>query len=119
MCWDFLAKGIAAVHALWIAVFVLGPLGSFRFPRWRGAHLLLLWVTAGLWHFYCPLTVFENMLRARYDPTAPYVGGFLEHGLAPFLDVSRLGVPLAFGVWLWTLGWTAVYRVWWGREKRF
>jgi len=36
---------------------------------------------------YCPVTIFENFLRARYDPDATYPGSFIVH------HIERLVYP--------------------------
>lgn len=115
--WFLLAQAVAFVHVVWIAAFLFGPAVAWARPPWRWAHLVLLWATTLGWRFYCPLTVFENLLRAQYDPSAPYGGGFIEHlfsleGKGP--DVGKL---LALGVVVWTVLWTALYVGRWRRER--
>ncbi|HNC73951.1 MAG TPA: DUF2784 family protein, partial [Elusimicrobiota bacterium] len=77
--WKWTADAVALLHVAWIAAFMVGPLWGLRRPGVRAAHLALMWITAGMWHYYCPLTVIENMIRVQYDPAGAYGGGFLNH----------------------------------------
>ena len=108
MIWKLAADVVAGVHFLWIAFVVLGPIPAWRRPGWRAAHLAVLWGTAALWNFYCPLTVFETLLRAHHDPTVEQTG-FLVRLFEPCVDLQRFGRPLALAVWGWAALWTAAY----------
>lgn len=117
--WKWTADAVALLHVAWIAAFVLGPLGGLRRPGVRAAHLSLLWITAGMWHYYCPLTVIENMIRVQYDPAGAYGGGFLNHCLENIVDLTAYGKPLALGVLAWAAAWSVIYGgVWTGELKK-
>lgn len=110
------ADAVALAHLAWIAFFVAGPL-LLRRRAVRAAHLAVVWLTAGLWRFYCPLTVFENVLRSRYDPAGASPEGFLVRCFRPIADLTEWGRPLAVGVLLWAAGWSLVYGALWARER--
>jgi hypothetical protein len=118
MFWKLAADFISLAHGLWVAAVLLGPLFAWKRPAWRVVHLAFLFATAGAWSFYCPLTVLENSLLCRFDPSAAYGSGFLEHCLRPLIDLRRYGVVLAWGVRVWALLWLGVYAALWARERR-
>lgn len=47
----------------------------------RTIHLAGILVVAGLaaTNRYCPITIFENMMRSRHDPDTVYPGSFIVH----------------------------------------
>nr|HNI56693.1 hypothetical protein [Elusimicrobiota bacterium] len=75
-------------------------------------------ITAGMWHYYCPLTVIENMIRVQYDPAGAYGGGFLNHYLEKIVDLTAYGKPLALGVLIWTAAWSVMYGAAWAGELK-
>ncbi|MBU3911239.1 MAG: DUF2784 domain-containing protein [Candidatus Omnitrophica bacterium] len=90
MVYKILADAIVVTHFLWILFmlsgFVLTLTGFFWkgfFDRWlfRALHLLgIAYVSLlAIMGKYCPLTLWENTLRARYDPTLTYPGSFMIH----------------------------------------
>ena len=90
MLYRILADIIVIMHFMWILFmlvgFILTLCGFFRkrfFDRWlfRTLHLLgiayvSLLATMGK---YCPLTLWENILRLKYDPDLTYPGSFMIH----------------------------------------
>ncbi|MBL0058689.1 MAG: DUF2784 family protein [Elusimicrobia bacterium] len=117
MFWKISADVVALVHAACVVVMIFGPLWGWRKPFWRGVHLALLFVTAVAWSFYCPLSVFENVLRCRYDPSVGYDRGFLEH-LKPIIDLRRHGSLIAWVVRGWLVLWAIIYGILWAREDK-
>ena len=115
MIWKWLSDIVLAVHVVWVAAAILGPLWAWRRPGARVIHLALLWTTLGVTAsgFYCPLMVLENTLRLHYDPSTVYAGGFISHYLSRVAswDVSPGHVCAALVGW--TALWTAVYAFLW------
>ena len=118
MFWKTSADAAALVHAIWVAAVILGPVVGWKNSAWRAGHLVLLFVTALAWSFYCPLTVFENAMRCHYDPSGGFQNGFLEHYLSPILDLSPYRTPLAWAVRGWFVLWAILYGILWAREAR-
>jgi hypothetical protein len=96
MAYRLLADLIVAVHFLWILFmflgFILTLLGFFNrqfFERWifRLSHLIGIAYVSALVAIgkYCPLTVWENSLRAKYDPSLTYPGSFIAHYIEKFV----------------------------------
>ena len=91
MGYRLLADALVALHLIWIlfmlAGFVLALWGIF-FKKsvldwlwFRTFHLAgIIYVAAlSIQGKLCPLTVWENQLRTKADPTAPYTGSFVIH----------------------------------------
>jgi hypothetical protein len=115
--WKVLADTVAVAHALWLVFIVAGPLAGWFRPRWRRVHLLLTWLTALGWSFYCPLTILEDALRLHYNPGDPYAGKFLERYVREFLSLQIDWRWVTVSVWAWAALWTAVY-AWRRRRER-
>ena len=90
MVYKILADIIVAIHFVWILFmligFVLTVRGFFRkgfFDRWlfRTLHLAgIAYVSLlAMMRKYCPLTLWENVLRAKYDPSLTYPGSCMLH----------------------------------------
>ena len=87
--------------------FLLTLRGFFNpkfFDRWlfRTLHLCGI-VYVGLLAFlreYCPLTILENTLRARYNPELKYPGSFIVHYIEklvyPDINPLIILIPTAF-----------------------
>jgi hypothetical protein len=118
MSWKGLADGVAVLHGVWVVAVLLGPLCAYRWPLWRGVHLVLLLVTVVLWSFYCPLTTLEHFFRYRYDPGTVIASGFLERCMASVLNLQEYRTPLAWAVRGWAALWAVTYGYWWAREMR-
>lgn len=118
---QYLADFVVTVHFAYVAFVVLGLLLTIvgavcGWPwirnRWfRGAHLLaILVVVAEAWlGIECPLTTWENQLRAAAG-TSTYASGFIAQWLH---DVMFFDAP----AWVFTLAYTAfglaVAATWW------
>jgi hypothetical protein len=102
-----LADIIMVIHFLWIIFMLIGFVLTVRafwkpafFDRWvfRTIHLAgILFVAA--WELlgkYCPLTLWENALRRKYDPDTNYPGSFIIGHLEDLIypDVSPLVVMI-------------------------
>ena len=96
------------LHFAWIVFVLLGfalTIRAFWKPefldRWifRTIHLAGIAFVAALEIFgkYCPLTIWENALRAHYDPELAYPGSFVIHYIAklvyPEIDPLALIIP--------------------------
>ncbi|MCK4527004.1 DUF2784 family protein [candidate division WOR-3 bacterium] len=90
MLYKILADMIVIIHFVWILFmllgFVLSLWGFFwkNFFDWwlfRTLHICGIAYVALLASLrqYCPLTIFENTLRARYNPELIYPGSFMVH----------------------------------------
>ena len=90
MFYKILADTIVILHLGWIlfmlAGFILTLRGFFQkcfFDRWlfRTLHLFgIIYVSLlAILGKYCPLTLWENSLRAKYDPALTYPGSFVVH----------------------------------------
>jgi len=94
---------IVVIHFSWVLFMLLGFMltlcGFFWrefFDRWlfRILHLCgiaYVGLLAVLRH-YCPLTIMENALRAKYDPELTYPGSFIVHYIEKLVypDVNPL-----------------------------
>jgi hypothetical protein len=108
------------VHALSLVVVVFGPLAAWRNRTARLVHFGMLWfmLAVDLTGYYCPLTLVETTLRVHYDPTQAYARGFAAHWADKIMGIDAGPAQLTGVMAGWTLLWTAVYAVLWGKEKR-
>jgi hypothetical protein len=90
MWYRILADIIVVIHFVWILFMLIGFIftlcGFFWksfFDRWlfRTLHLFgIAYVSLlAIMGKYCPLTLWENILRAKYDPALTYPGSFMIH----------------------------------------
>lgn len=90
MIYKMCADLIVVVHFIWILFMIIGFMLTLYgfwwrkfFDMWllRSIHLLGIVCVAvlGLLRMYCPLTVWENLLREQYDPTSTYPGSFIVY----------------------------------------
>lgn len=90
MLYKILADIIVIIHFIWILFmlwgFILTVRGFFKkefFDRWlfRILHLFgIAYVSLlAMMGKYCPLTLWENVLRAKYDLDLTYPGSFMIH----------------------------------------
>lgn len=90
MLYRILADLIVVVHFAWILFMLIGFILTVRgffykefFDRWlfRTIHLIgIAYVNLlGILGQYCPLTLWEKLLRAQYDPSLTYPGTFMIH----------------------------------------
>jgi hypothetical protein len=86
-----LADLVVLLHAAFVAYVVAGGLLVFRRPWTAAVHLPAVAWTALLEFngWICPLTPWENALRARAGETG-YAGGFVDHYLLPLLYPAGL-----------------------------
>jgi len=107
MLYKILADTIVVTHFAWILFmltgFILTLRGFFRkgfFDRWlfRTLHLCgIAYVSLlALMGEYCPLTIWENSLRAKYDPGLTYSGSFIIHYVEKLVypDVNPLMIQI-------------------------
>jgi hypothetical protein len=90
MLYKIIADIIVVLHFIWIIFMLLGLFltiyGFYRkefFDWWvfRTLHLsgiLFVGIITALRRF-CPLTILENLSRARYSPDSTYPGSFIVH----------------------------------------
>jgi len=83
------ANFLMFLHFLWVAFMILGlPLGLWlRSPLLRWLHFAGMSLTAllALVGAFCPLTVWEDLLRAETDPSLSQHGSFLARHLSAVL----------------------------------
>lgn len=103
MLYKILADLIVVVHFLWMLFMLLGFFltlkGFFNpkfFDRWlfRTLHtggILFVAILVALKQ-YCPLTLWENALRIKYDPSLVYAGSCIVHYVQKLLypDINPL-----------------------------
>ncbi|OPK09093.1 DUF2784 domain-containing protein [Pseudomonas sp. VI4.1] len=122
MLYRIAADGLVLFHLLFI-LFVL--FGGLLVLKWRPLiwwHLpAAVWgVSVEVFHWPCPLTDWENLMRRGAGQTG-YGGGFIEHyllpviypaGLTPAIQLGLGGVVLVINVLVY--GW--LIRVWKSRR---
>jgi len=108
MSYKIFADGIIALHFLYVLFMlfgffltIYGVLFRSRFFDWwlfRTLHLLGILYVASLSILgkYCPLTLLENELRLRFDPSLAYAGSFIVHYLEKMIypDVNSLVIQI-------------------------
>jgi len=103
MLYKIFADLIVVIHFLWILFMLFGFFltlkGFFNpkfFDRWlfRTLHLCGIAYVGllALLREYCPLTVLENSLRAKYNPELVYPGSFMIHYIEKLVypDINQL-----------------------------
>jgi len=120
MLWKILADVIALIHGLWVLTVIGGPLLSWRWPRFRVGHSLMMLITILIMIFgrICPLTVWEQQLRAAHDPTGSYSGGFIVHYVTNVIHVDISPWAIFIPLVLWFLGWSTVYFLFWSKKGK-
>ena len=111
MLYKILADAIVVIHFVWILLMLAGFIftlcGFFWkgfFDRWlfRTLHLCgIAYVSLlAIMGKYCPLTIWENALRAKYDPGLTYAGSFMIHYVEkivyPDVDPLIIQIPTTF-----------------------
>jgi len=108
MSYKIFVDGIIALHFLYVLFMlfgffltIYGVLFRSRFFDWwlfRTLHLLGILYVASLSILgkYCPLTLLENELRSRFDPSLAYSGSFIVHYLEKIIypDVNSLVIQI-------------------------
>lgn len=103
MLYKILADLIVVTHFVWILFMLVGFILTLRglfykkfFERWlfRTLHLFgIAYVSIlAIMGKYCPLTIWENALRAKYDTRLTYAGSFMIHYLEELVypDINPL-----------------------------
>jgi small-conductance mechanosensitive channel len=75
------ANFITALHVGWTFIILLGALAMAFGPRYALLEVVILNVTllaAILWGNVCPLTLLEERLRQKHDPTYTNHGSYLK-----------------------------------------
>ncbi|MEZ5543007.1 MAG: DUF2784 domain-containing protein [Pseudomonadota bacterium] len=87
----FAADALVVFHFAFIVFVLCGGLLAWRWPRCALLHLpAVLWaVLLELNGWYCPLTPWEQQLRAAAGETG-YSGGFIPHYLLPLIYPAGL-----------------------------
>lgn len=111
MLYRILADIIVVMHFAWILFmlvgFVLTVSGFWRkgfFDRWRFRILHLCGIAyvsvLAMMGKYCPLTMWENTLRAKYEPNLTYSGSFIIHYVEklvyPDINPLIIQIPTTF-----------------------
>ena len=107
MLYKILADIIVTLHLIWVlfmlAGFILTLSGFFWkkfFDRWvfRTFHLLGILLVSMLTVMgkYCPLTIWENMLRLKYEPSLTYPESFIIHYVKKLVypEVNPLAIQI-------------------------
>ncbi len=111
MVYKILADAIVIIHFGWILFMLLGFVLTLRsffrkdfWDRWlfRTIHLFgIMYVSSlAIMRRDCPLTLLENALRAKYDPSVAYPGSFMvyyvEKFVYPDVNLWLILIPTAF-----------------------
>ena len=111
MLYKILADAIVVTHFAWILFMLVGFMltlyGFFWkkfFDKWliRTLHLFgIVYVSLlAIMGKYCPLTLWENVLRAKYDPSLTYPGSFMiyyaEKLVYPDINPLLIRIPTTF-----------------------
>ncbi len=120
MPWNVMVDIVVIIHAVWIAVALLGPFLALRRPRLRAVHLVvifipLVFVALGM---YCPLTYLETWSRFRQSPAVAYPGGFIAKHLEKWIYLDFPIQVLATANLAWLALWTTVYARLWRKENK-
>ncbi len=113
MPYRLLADGVLITHLCFILFVVLGGLLLFRDRRWAILHLpAILWGAALEFQgWICPLTPWENQLRAAAGQQG-HAGGFIEHyllalvyppGLTPSIQTLLGGLVIGINLVIYGL----------------
>ena len=107
MPYRLLADLIVMIHSAWILFVLRGFILTLRgflhkefFERWlfRTLHLFgIAYVSIlAMMGKYCPLTIWENTLRAKYDPRLTYPGSFMIYYVEKFVypDINPLFIQI-------------------------
>jgi hypothetical protein len=120
MAYRILADLLVVAHAAFVAFVVAGGLLALRRPWIAAVHLpAAAWgALVELAGWICPLTPWENALRARAGETG-YAGGFIEHHLVPLLYPAGLtpSVQITLGMAVIVLN-LAIYGLVWFRHRK-
>lgn len=111
MIYKILADIIVVVHFAWILFMLVGFIFTLRglfykefFDRWlfRTLHLFgIIYVSLlAILGKYCPLTIWENILRLKYDPNLTYAGSYIIHYVEklvyPDINPLVIRIPTTF-----------------------
>ena len=111
MLYKILADLIVVIHFVWILFMLSGfllTLSGFFWRRFFDSLLFRILHLCGIIYVgllallreYCPLTILENTLRAKYNPDLTYPGSFIvcyvEKLVYPDLNPSIILVPTIF-----------------------
>ena len=111
MSYRLLADLIVVVHFAWILFMLVGFILTLRgffhkefFERWLSRTLHLFGIAyvsiLAMMGKYCPLTIWENTLRAKYDPSLTYAGSFMIHYIEklvyPDINPLIIRIPTTF-----------------------
>jgi len=95
MFYKFMADIVRIIHVLVIVLLVMGIWISDKYPPTYRLMNLIFILTTGLSQILfrgCPLTILENALRKKYDPTTTYPGSFISFHLHNRLGINDLFV---------------------------
>ncbi|MHC8314809.1 DUF2784 domain-containing protein [Pseudomonas sp. LB3P31] len=111
MLYRIAADGLVLFHLLFILFVLFGGLLVLKWRRLALLHLpAVAWgISVEVLHLMCPLTEWENRMRAAAGQTG-YGGGFVEHyiwpaiypaGLTPAIQMGLGAVVLAINLWVY------------------
>lgn len=96
--YETLADLVASLHSLWIVLTLALAAWAFIgfFAKWRTAIFAIraflaigfTTLASQLVWLGCPLTLLENTLRTRHDPSTAYEGAFLAHLIEKWVGVK-------------------------------
>jgi len=96
-----LANIVAIIHVLVVIALFGGSIAFFTVKKYRGSiwdklHSALVFVTMGTQIIFlgCPLTLIEQALRSRYNPSITYYGSFTTHYLLKYFGFEVEGMAV-------------------------
>lgn len=109
MSYLWLANAVLLLHLGFILFVIFGGLLTLRDGRWALLHVpVFVWgALVNLMHWVCPLTPWENQLRALAGESG-YSGGFIQHYVGavvyPQIPSEQLGLVLGLAALAWNAG---------------
>ena len=109
------ADFIAIVHGLWVVTVIIGPLISWKFRPFRWVHLVMMATTFLIMISgqLCPLTIWEQDLRAGVDAAGQFSGGFINNYVTKAVHVEISPWAIFFALTGWMFFWYGVYTTKW------
>ncbi len=96
------ADAVAVIHVAFILLVVCGVPLALLMPRFRFLMFIFIAISTFSWTIWggCPLVIWENSFRRRYDPTTVYRGTFVAHYSRAFLALEIPDAAVRFTTYL-------------------
>ncbi len=85
-----IADLFVVIHLLWILLILASLPLVLMFPTLKNMALSLVGINLFSWFIWkdCPLFIWENSYRKKYNPDKTYEGAFISHYLKKYFNVS-------------------------------